>query len=93
MVSANSSGTATSRAEGRLDAIPPELLILIGSTSVQCGGGLATVLVRDYGPLPAVSMRIVFGAALLLALRPVRIRGASRPALLWCLALGVVLAA
>ena len=92
MSAADATGTPGARAEGRLDAIPPELLILIGSASVQCGGGLATVLVRDYGPLPAVSMRIVFGAALLLALRPVRIRGASRPALLWCIALGVVLA-
>src|ERR1035437_4642882 len=80
------------RARGRLEGIPPELLILIGSLSVQCGGGLATVLVRDYGPLPAVSMRIIFGAAMLLVLRPPRIRGASRAALLSCLALGLVLA-
>jgi inner membrane transporter RhtA len=78
---------------GRLDSVPPELLIVAGSLSVQCGGGLATILIRDYGPLPAVSMRIVFGAMLLLALRPPRIRGASRPALLSCLWLGLVLAA
>ena len=77
----------------RLDAVPPGLLILIGSLSVQCGGGLATVLVRDDGPLPAVAMRIVFDAALLMALRPVRLRGASRAAMLSCLALGIILAA
>ena len=77
----------------RLDRVPPELLILIGSLSVQCGGGLATVLVREYGPLPAVSMRIIFGALMLLVLRPIRFRGASRTALLSCLGLGMVLAA
>ena len=93
MTSADAPGSRDVRAEGRLDAVPPELLILIGSLSVQCGGGLATVLVRDYGPLPAVSMRIVFGAMLLLAIRPARIRGASRSALLSCLGLGLVLAA
>jgi inner membrane transporter RhtA len=37
-------------------------------------------------------MRIIFGAAMLLVLRPPRIRGASRAALLSCLALGLVLA-
>jgi inner membrane transporter RhtA len=77
---------------GRLGAVPPELLIVAGSLSVQCGGGLATILVRDYGPLPAVSMRIVFGALMLMVLRPVRLRGATRAALLSCLALGLVLA-
>jgi inner membrane transporter RhtA len=93
MATAEPSRRGGARAQGRLDAVPPELLILIGSLSVQCGGGLATILVRDYGPLPAVSMRIVFGAILLLALRPARIRGASRAALLSCLGLGLVLAA
>jgi inner membrane transporter RhtA len=93
MTSAGASGTGAVGAHGRLDAVPPELLIFIGSLSVQCGGGLATVLVRDYGPLPTVSMRIVFGTLMLLALRPARIRGASRPALLSCLGLGLVLAA
>jgi inner membrane transporter RhtA len=92
MAAASSATTDEIRARGRLEGIPPELLILIGSLSVQCGGGLATVLVRDYGPLPAVSMRIIFGAAMLLVLRPPRIRGASRAALLSCLALGLVLA-
>jgi inner membrane transporter RhtA len=86
------SSASDARATGRLESIAPELLILIGSISVQCGGGLATVLVRDYGPLPAVSMRIIFGAALLLLLRPPRIRGASRAALISCVALGLVLA-
>jgi inner membrane transporter RhtA len=42
--------------------------------------------------MPAVSMRIVFGTLMLMALRPVRLRGATRAALLSCLALGFVLA-
>jgi inner membrane transporter RhtA len=60
---------------------------------VQFGGGLATTLIREYGPLPVVAMRIVFGAVLLLTFQRARIRHASRAALLSCLALGVVLAA
>jgi len=35
---------------------------------VQFGGGLATSLIREYGPLPVVAMRILFGALLLLGL-------------------------
>jgi inner membrane transporter RhtA len=77
----------------RLDAVPPELLILTATVSVQFGGGLATTLIREYGPLPVVAMRIVFGAVLLLTFQRARIRHASRAALLSCLALGVVLAA
>ncbi len=75
------------------DRVPPELLIIAGSLSVQCGGGLATILIRDFGPLPAVAMRIVFGALMLVAIRPPRIRGIGRSALLSALALGAVLAA
>jgi inner membrane transporter RhtA len=85
----------TSRApqsRARLDAVAPELLILIGTVSVQVGGGLATTLIREYGPLPVVAMRILFGAVMLLAFQRVHVRGASRTALLSCLAMGVVLA-
>jgi inner membrane transporter RhtA len=77
----------------RLDAIPPELLIVAGSISVQAGGGLATTLIRQFGPLPVVSMRIAFGTILLLLLRPVRIRGVGRAAFGWGIMLGLVLAA
>jgi inner membrane transporter RhtA len=81
------------RARLRLAAAPPELLILAGSLSVQCGGALATVLIREHGPLPTVAMRIFFGALMLLAIRPLRVRGVSRAALLSCIGLGLVLAA
>ena len=76
----------------RLDSIPPELLILSGALSVQFGAGVAATLMPQYGPLPIVAMRIGFGALLLIAFQPVRVRGASRPALASCVALGVILA-
>jgi len=77
----------------RLDTVPPELLILAGTLSVQCGGGLASNLIREYGPLPIVAMRIVFGAAMLIVFQRARVRGAARSALLSCLTLGIILAA
>jgi inner membrane transporter RhtA len=77
----------------RLDSIPPELLILTGALSVQCGAGLAATLLREYGPLPVVSMRIVFGLLLLLAFQPLRVRGATRTALGFCVLMGLILAA
>jgi inner membrane transporter RhtA len=92
MATTGSSATGALRPQGRLDAVPPELLILVGALSVQCGAGLATSLLREYGPLPVVSMRIVFGAVLLLAFRSVKIRGASREALVSCIVLGLILA-
>jgi inner membrane transporter RhtA len=77
---------------GRLNVLPPEMLIIAAAVSVQCGAGLATSLLREFGPLPIVTMRIVFGTILLLIFRPARIRGATRSALLSCVALGVILA-
>jgi inner membrane transporter RhtA len=79
-------------AKGRLDALPPEVLILTAALSVQCGAGLATTLLREYGPLPIALLRIGFGALLLLAFQPIRLRGATRLALGSCVALGVILA-
>jgi inner membrane transporter RhtA len=80
-------------AHSRLDAVPPELLIVVGTLSVQFGGGVATTLIRQYGALQMVALRIVLGAAMLVAFQRVRIRGASRSALASCLALGAILAA
>ena len=86
---------ADSRAVGhsRLDAVPPELLIVVGTLSVQFGGGLATALIRQYGALQMVALRIVFGAAMLVVFQRARVRGVSRAALASCLVLGVILAA
>ena len=83
----------SSRAEGFLDGLAPELLIVGGAVSVQFGAGLATALLREYGPLPVVAMRIVFGMILLILVRPPRLRGASLDALLSCVGLGIVLMA
>jgi len=77
----------------RLDAVPPELLILAGTLSVQCGAGLGTTLIREFGPLPVASLRIVFGAALLVLFQRAHVRGKSRRVLASCLALGIILAA
>ncbi len=77
----------------RLDAVPAELLVMSGALSVQFGAGLAATLLREYGPLPLVAMRIAFGALLLLAFQPVRLRGATREALVTGVVLGLVLAA
>ena len=84
---------ATPQAERRIDAVPPELLIIAGTVSVQFGGGVATSLIREYGPLPVVAMRILFGAVLLLVFQRARIRGTGRAALAACLVLGLILAA
>ena len=60
---------------------------------VVTGGGLATNLIREYGPLPIVAMRIAFGAALLVAFQRARVRGTSRAALMNWSRPGVILAA
>jgi inner membrane transporter RhtA len=77
---------------GRLDTLPPELLIIAGALSVQLGASLAATLLRTYGALPVVSMRIVFGALILLPFQPIRLRGVSRAALASGVALGLILA-
>jgi inner membrane transporter RhtA len=84
---------AGSRTGAALDSVPPELLVLVGALSVQCGAGLAVTLLREYGPLPVAMLRIVFGALLLIAFQPLRLRRAERAALISCVALGLILAA
>jgi inner membrane transporter RhtA len=76
-----------------LDAVPPELLIVVGTLSVQFGGGVATTLIRQYGALQMVALRIVFGALMLVVFQRARIRGVSRGALATCVVLGAILAA
>jgi inner membrane transporter RhtA len=76
----------------RLDAVPPELLIVVGALSVQSGGALATTLIRQYGAVQVVALRIVLGAAILVAFHGLRVRGASRRALASCVLLGAIMA-
>jgi inner membrane transporter RhtA len=91
--SGSSATVAPAQTAGRLGTLPPELLIISGTISVQFGGGVATSLIREYGPLPVVAMRIVFGAVLLILFQRAHVRGATRGALLACVALGIILAA
>jgi inner membrane transporter RhtA len=86
------SGVLAAISPSRLDRVPPEALIIAGTFSVQVGGGVASSLVREFGPLPVVAMRVAFGAAMLLAFRWARVGRASRSALASCLALGLILA-
>lgn len=87
----HASNASASVSSSRLDALPPELLIVAGAFSVQGGASLATTLLRQYGPLPVVSMRIVFGALVLMLFQPVRLRGVTRAALGSAVALGLSL--
>ena len=91
--SGNSTTVAPPQAAGRLATLPPELLIIGGTISVQFGAGVASSLIGEFGPLPVVAMRTVFGAALLLLFQRAHVRGASRGALLACVGLGLILAA
>jgi len=61
--------------------------------SVQAGSGLAASLLRDHGALALVTLRIVFGALLLVALRRPRVRPSSRATVIATIALGVDIAA
>jgi inner membrane transporter RhtA len=72
--------------------LPPESLIVGSSLSVQMGAGLATRLLRASGWLPVVTLRIVFSALLLVALRPPRLRAVPQGAWISAVLLGVDLA-
>lgn len=75
-----------------VQGLPPESLIVGSALSVQVGAGLATQLLRAHGWLPIVTLRIVFSALLVGALRPPRLRGVSRSAWLSAIVLGLDLA-
>lgn len=69
--------TTTRTEAGARSAVP---LVLASIVSVQCGSALATGLFDSVGPLGAVLLRTVFGAALLLALsRGAPLRARERP--------------
>lgn len=51
------------------------------------------MLIREYGALPVVALRIVVGAAMLVAFGRLQVRGSSRGALASCVLLGAILAA
>ena len=76
----------------RTDAVPPQVLILVGIASVQFGAAFANKLFAQAGPAGVVLMRLAFGSVVLLALTRPRLAGRSRRDLLAVAAFGLVLA-
>jgi inner membrane transporter RhtA len=76
----------------RVDAVPPQGLILIGIASVQFGSAFANKLFDQAGPAGVVLMRLAFSAFVLLAITRPRLRGRSRRDLLAAAGFGLVLA-
>jgi inner membrane transporter RhtA len=72
--------------------LPAGLLVVIAAISVQVGASVATGLFDEFGPVTIVGLRLVFGAALVVAVRPPRVRSASGSAWRSALALGAILA-
>jgi inner membrane transporter RhtA len=75
-----------------LPTVPAGLLVIIAAMSVQVGAAVATGLFEAYGPITIVGLRLVFGAALVVAVRPPRLHSARGSAWRSALALGVILA-
>jgi inner membrane transporter RhtA len=73
--------------------LPAPLLVIAAVTSVQIGAALAKSLFDRLGPAGVFSLRLVFGAALMLALWRPRIRSRSRADLLLVGTFGLTLAA
>jgi inner membrane transporter RhtA len=72
--------------------LPPGALVILAALSVQIGASVATGLFATYGPVTIVALRLVFGAAMVLAVRPPRIRSTHGSAWRSAVALGAILA-
>ncbi len=68
-------------------------LVLAAALSTQFGAALAALVFPAAGPMGVVTLRLVFGALLLLVLLRPRVRGRSRAAWVAVLGLGAALAA
>lgn len=86
-------GARARRLERFAIELPPEALIVLAILSVQVGSGLAASLLREHGALALVTLRLVFGALLLVALRRPRLRPSGRAAVIATIALGIDIAA
>ena len=78
-------------ARGRTDAVPPQILILVGIASVQFGAAFAGTLFAEAGPAGVVLLRLVFSSAVMMALTRRRLAGRSRRDLLTVAGFGLVL--
>jgi inner membrane transporter RhtA len=83
---------ATLPARARRLDIPPGLLVVFSSLSVQVGASIASGLLTQFSPITVVAIRLVFGAVLVDLFRRPRIRGSGRQAWRSAFMLGVVLA-
>jgi inner membrane transporter RhtA len=72
--------------------VPPVLLVLLATASVQFGSGLAKTLFDNAGPGGTVFMRVLFAALLLTAIWRPRIAGVPRRDLWLAAAFGLALA-
>jgi inner membrane transporter RhtA len=72
--------------------VPPVLLVLLATASVQFGSGLARTLFDNAGPGGTVFMRVLFAALLLTAIWRPRVAGVPRRDLWLAAAFGLALA-
>lgn len=72
--------------------VPPGLLVILAALSVQVGASVAAGLFATYGAITIVALRLIFGAFLVMAWRPPRLRGNAPGAWRWAIALGAILA-
>ena len=73
-------------------AIGASGLVVLGLVCQEVGAGVAVLLFPDAGPIGMVTLRLVFSAAVLLAVFRPRLRGRSRQDWLTVVLFGVVLA-
>jgi inner membrane transporter RhtA len=86
---------ATSRRDAAAvaDRVPPVALVLTGVTSIQFGAAFARTLFDDLGAAGTSALRLVFAAAILVALTRPRLRGRPAGDLRLVLVFGLVLGA
>jgi inner membrane transporter RhtA len=74
-----------------LSRVPPLALVLVAISSLQFGAALGVTLFDDVGPTGAAAVRLIFAAAILLAVWRPRPRAHPREALRIALVFGLVL--
>ncbi|HEY6743044.1 MAG TPA: EamA family transporter [Lapillicoccus sp.] len=88
-------GSATRRthAPGLAARVPAPVLVLLAVLSVQFGGALAATLVPAIGAAGSVTLRLLIGTLILLAVARPRLRGHSRQAWVTVVLFGLALGA